>query len=93
MIKRENRGPSGRIEIEYEWEESSSGHIESCKSVELVTEGENIILKETKNYLNYSKSSESRKSLDCIEIDVNTLIIFIRKNGRKLKINDDPENN
>ena len=44
MSKRENRSASGSMELDYEWEETSSGHIESESSVTLSGEGAHVVL-------------------------------------------------
>lgn len=88
MASRENRGLSGRIEVKYDWRESSSGHVEDIESIELVAERGRIVLREMRSHTNFSKSSESHKILNCIEIDVAVLMELIRGNGKKFPVNN-----
>jgi hypothetical protein len=82
MPKNETRRLSGAIEVLYSWEESSSGHIENESSVQLVTEDKNVVLKEKFNHRNSSKSSLSRNTEICYEIDIERLLLLIREHGK-----------
>lgn len=84
MANREKRELSGCIEIKYDWRESSSGHVEDIEFIELVAECGRIVLREMRSHTNFSKSSESHKSLNCIGIDVTVLMRLIRENGEKI---------
>lgn len=46
MANRNKRGLSKKIEISYNLEKSSNGHVENTSSIELLTEGGKVILME-----------------------------------------------
>lgn len=83
MPGNETRGLSGEIEVSYSWEESSSGHIENETSIQLGTEGKNVILKEKNIHRNSSKSNLSRNRETCYEIDIDRLLLLIKENGKQ----------
>lgn len=84
MAKHDKRGLSGKIEVSYSWDESSSGHVENTSSIELLTESNKVILKEQKNHQNFSKNSESRSSSKRYEIEVEKLLVLIKEHGKFL---------
>ncbi|MGP5119234.1 hypothetical protein ACTXJF_04070 [Psychrobacter alimentarius] len=81
MAKRERRSVSGSMELNYEWEETSSGHIETEYSVTLSGDGSNVVLRESNSTKNFIKSSESHSSNNEYKISVSSLISFIKENG------------
>lgn len=81
MAQKESRELSGRIEVSYNWDETSSGHVENSNSVELLTEGNKIILKEHNSFINYYKTNESHSSTKAYEIEVGKLLSLIREHG------------
>lgn len=83
MANREKRELSGCIEIKYDWRESSGGHVEDIESIELVAECGRVVLKEMRSHINFSKSSESYNSLNCIEIDIAVLMRLIKEGGER----------
>jgi len=82
MARRDSRGLSGKIEVSYEWDETSSGHVENTNSIELLTEGNKVILREHHSHQNYYKNDESRSSTKSYEIDVGKLLALIKEHGK-----------
>lgn len=81
MAKRENRGLSGKIEISYNWDETSSGHVENTNSIELLTEGNKVILREHHSHQNSYKNNESRSSTKSYGIEAEKLLALIKEHG------------
>ncbi|MFH1493505.1 MAG: hypothetical protein ABIG70_01760 [Pseudomonadota bacterium] len=82
MAKKDSRGLSGKIEVSYEWDETSSGHVENTNSIELPTEGNKVILRERHSHQNYYKNNESRSSTKTYEIEVGMLLSLIKEHGK-----------
>lgn len=83
MPKGEVRGLSGVIEVSFSWEESSSGHIENESSIQLITEGKNVVLRERDIHRNSSKSNLSRNREACYEIEIDKLLLLVREHGKQ----------
>lgn len=82
MSKRESRAASGMIELDYEWEESSSGHVETEQRMVLSGEGDYVFLKEAYSTKNYIKNNESSSSNITYKIPTALLISIIKKHGK-----------
>ena len=83
MTKRKNRSASGSMEIDYEWEETSSGHVESESSVTLSGEGACVVLKESNSVKNFIKRNESHASSNNYKISTSLLISLIKEHGHR----------
>ncbi|ELB2167982.1 hypothetical protein QNZ92_004663 [Vibrio parahaemolyticus] len=84
MARRKNRAASGSIELDYEWEETSSGHIESESSVTLIGKGDTVVLKESNSTKNFIKSSDSHSSSSRYKISTSLLISLIKEHGSRI---------
>lgn len=82
MSKRESRAASGMIELDYEWEESSSGHVETEQRIVLSGEGDYVFLKEFYSTKNFIKNNESSSSNITYKIPITLLISIIKKYGK-----------
>ncbi|HHA1923036.1 hypothetical protein [Enterobacter kobei] len=82
MSKRESRAASGMIELDYEWEESSSGHVETEQRIVLSGEGDYVFLKEFYSTKNFIKNNESSSSNITYKIPITLLISIIKKHGK-----------
>jgi hypothetical protein len=83
MTRRQNRSASGSIELDYEWEETSSGHIESESTVTLTGKGDIVVLKEIHSTQNFIKSSDSNSSSSSYKISTSLLISLIKEHGNR----------
>ncbi|MBB1368968.1 hypothetical protein H5154_21755 [Pseudoalteromonas sp. SR44-5] len=83
MAKRESRSVSGTMELDYEWEETSSGHIETESSITLSGNGSNVVLKESNSTKNFIKSNESHSSSNEYKISTSLLISLIKEHGNR----------
>lgn len=81
MAQRENRGLSGKIEISYSWDETSNGHVENTSSIELLTDGNKVILREHDSHQNSYKTNKSRSSTKSYEIEAGKLVSLIKEHG------------
>ena len=86
MSQEEHRGLSGRIEISYNWDETSSGHVENTHSIELLTQNGKIYLKEFHSHQNFYKSKESSESTAIYEIDPTNIIALIKEHGKRTNV-------
>lgn len=82
MAQKESRELSGKIEVSYNWDETSSGHVENTNSVVLLTEGSKVILRECNSHQNSLKSNLSRRSTRSYEIEVEELLSLIKEHGK-----------
>lgn len=55
MAKRQTRAASGTMGLDYEWEESSSGHVEDEHSVTLLGKGKYVVLNDVYSKQNFIK--------------------------------------
>ena len=84
MAQRDHRGLNGKIEIYYNWEETSNGHVGNTNSIELLTEGNKVILRESSGHKNFLKSNLSHNSTKSYEIEIGKLMALIKEHGTLL---------
>ncbi|EMH2040613.1 hypothetical protein RZ631_001725 [Proteus mirabilis] len=77
------RQASGTMELRYEWNESSSGHVEHTHEIILSAQGATVILQEVTNTTNFIKNNESDSSNVSYVIPVSLLISLIKDNGTR----------
>lgn len=83
MTKYKTRTASGTLELDYEWKESSSGHVEDEHSVTLEGRGAYVVLKDVYSTQHFIKINESSRSCTSYKISTSQLITLIKEHGER----------
>ena len=88
MALRENHNVKGKLDLDYYFCESASGHVEERKSRQLTVDpknDKNVILEIVDEEVNYYKSSNSSKNNITYCISADKLAQLIIENGEKVR--------
>jgi coenzyme F420-reducing hydrogenase delta subunit len=86
MTKREHNGANGKISLNYEWTESSSGHVETQNESELSAISDTVLeLQIEKSITDFIRSSNSSRNIEKFSITVDELVELIKKHGTRRK--------
>ncbi|HBC3857033.1 TPA: hypothetical protein KD866_002410 [Vibrio parahaemolyticus] len=83
MATIEKRQASGSIELSYEWEESSSGHVEDKQFTKLTGDKLKVTMIDYKSHKPVGKRSSIKRQE--YSISVAKLIELIKEHGEKVK--------